>query len=104
MSIIKSGMPIWNINILKTLPNLEGNEVTIKDFLIDDDLDIREDVEKVKCHVELIVGSLDYLAKPEYSKEIHNKLPNSNLTIIDGYRHLAFLSEVDKVIDRIKTI
>lgn len=104
LAIIKSGMPIWNLNILKALPNLEKNDVTIKDFLIDEVLDIREDVEKVKCPVELMVGSLDYLAKPEYSMEIHEKLPNSNLTVVKGYRHLMFLSEIDKVIEKIKTI
>lgn len=104
LAIIKSGMPIWNLNILKALPNLEKNDVTIKDFLIDEVLDIREDVEKVKCPVELMVGSLDYLAKPEYSMEIHEKLPNSNLTVVKGYRHLMFLSEVDKVVERIKSI
>lgn len=105
LAIIKSGMPIWNLNIIRALPNLEKNPVTIKDFLIDEVLDITEDVSKVTCPVELMVGSLDYLAKPEYSEKIHKILPNnSNVTVVNGYRHLMFLSELDKVVERIKSI
>lgn len=65
--------------------------------------DMISDADKVKIPVMIIVGEYDGINPPEESVKVHEALATSELEIIPGAGHIAYLekeSEVTEIIDR----
>lgn len=102
MFMIKHSGSMLNLDVLKSMTKLESDEVTIKDFLIDEVVDVTSCLKDIKIPMHIVVGADDVIALPEYSELIHKEVKGSKLTIIPGYKHMLFLAEKKKIADFIK--
>lgn len=100
--LMKGCGSIFNKDVFKALLNLESNDVIIKDFLIDEVLDIRDCLKDIKVPTHIVVGADDIITLIEYSELLHREIKGSKLTVIPGYRHMLFLAEKEKTAQFIK--
>lgn len=59
--------------------------------------DASDKLHMIKVPTLIIVGDKDERTPPEFSKKIHEKIPNSKLVIINGYGHYVLLERPDIV-------
>jgi len=63
--------------------------------------DMVSDAEKVQIPVLILVGEYDGINPPEESIKVHEMLPTSQLEIIEGAGHIAYLEKKSDVIKSI---
>ncbi len=54
-------------------------------------------LKSILCPILIIIGENDSLTPVELSKKMHEKLPNSQLTIIQGAGHLPFIEKSEEI-------
>jgi 3-oxoadipate enol-lactonase len=59
--------------------------------------DASDKLHTIKVPTLIIVGDKDERTPPEFSKKVHEKIPNSKLVIIEGYGHYVLLERPDIV-------
>ena len=79
-------------------------DVLIKDFLIDEVVNVEDKLEQIKVPTQIFVGDEEILALLEYSELIHKKIRNSKLIIYPGQKHLLFLNAKDKTVEIINEL
>lgn len=65
-------------------------------------LDIREDVKKIKCPTFIFWGTNDEAVPVEDAKELESLIPDAGLVIYEGCTHYAYLEMLPQVIKVIK--
>ena len=65
-------------------------------------LDIREDVKKIKCPIFIFWGTNDEAVPVEDAKELESLIPDAGLVIYEGCTHYAYLEMLPQVIKVIK--
>ena len=58
--------------------------------------DLHEQLSKISCPVELVVGDSDLATLPEWSREIANRLPNARVTIMEECGHFPHLERPEQ--------
>lgn len=85
-------------DVVEALGNLEPENVVLRDFLIDEKVDITSQIENIKTPLILLAGSDDELGRPEYSIAINNKVKNyTSLIILQGFKHMLCIAKKDLV-------
>ncbi|MGN0145462.1 MAG: alpha/beta fold hydrolase [Clostridium sp.] len=79
-------------------------DVLLKDFLIDEVVNVEERLEQIKVPTQIFAGDEEILALVEYSEFIHKKIKNSKLIIYPGQKHLLFLNAKDKTVEIINEL
>lgn len=88
MYMLKESGNIFNLDVIRALTKMENDSVTIKDFIIDESLDIRDCLKTIGVKTVAITGFEDKVGLVEYSKLIHEEVTNSELIVINGYKHM----------------
>lgn len=79
-----------------------ASEQLLKDFIIDEIVDVESCLEDIKVPTTIVTGSDEILALVEYSEYLHKNIKNSNLTIIPNERHLLPITKKEEVSNLIK--
>ena len=83
---------------------MEPDEVTLKDWLIDEKLDVSAGVEQITVPTKILVGREDFLVPVAKSEEIASKIPDASLTIVNKGYHMivvAFKQYIKYLVDEI---
>jgi len=85
------------------LPGLAavGPAAQLNDFRCCDKFDIMERVPQIKLPAHCIVGELDNMTPPKYSRYLVKSMPDCGISIIEGGSHLCFLEKPGAVNDAI---
>lgn len=67
---------------------IKSQSVMIKDFLIVENYDLRNNVKNITLPTLIITGEKEILALPEYSKYLHSQIKGSQLFIMKKVAHL----------------
>lgn len=76
---------------------IKSQKVMIKDFLIVEKFDIRNEVKKVKLPTLIVTGEKEILALAEYSRYLHSQIKGSKLFIMKKVAHLMPLIVPEKL-------
>lgn len=60
-------------------------------------LDLRGKVESIRCPTLIVVGEEDYATPVSMSEDLHRRIPNSELVVLPGVRHLSAMEAADPV-------
>ncbi len=66
--------------------------------------DLRSEIGAIAVPTEILVGEEDYATPPEMARELHAAIPGSNLTIVEGARHLTPIQIPDRVAAIIRAV
>lgn len=86
--LIKCLSSWWIPSVLLDFLNFESTDIILKDFAIDIDLDVEDELGNIKKPVLIMVGKDDILTLPEYSVKLKRAIKNSRLIMIPGCRHM----------------
>lgn len=93
-----------NKDVLEAIDAMEPDEVTLKDWLVDEKLDVSSGVEEINVPTKILVGRDDFLVPIEKSEEIASRIPNASLTIVNKGFHMivvAFKQYIKYLVDQI---
>lgn len=74
--------------VLMDFLNFESNDIILKDFKIDCELDLSYTLEKIKIPTLIMVGLDDILTIPEYSLIMRKKIAHARLVYFPRCRHM----------------
>lgn len=80
------------VEALGTLDPLEQGTM-IQDFLIDEVVNLDDSLKDVKVPSLIITGGAETLVLVEYSEFLQKGISNSKLVILEGGKHMVFISE-----------
>ncbi|WP_275372651.1 alpha/beta fold hydrolase [Clostridium tertium] len=100
--LLKESGSILNLDVLKSLTKMESDTISIKDFYVDEELDIRECLKDIDVKTHVITGANDKVGLPEYSELIAKEVKVSRLTLVPGYKHMLFLAKKRLIAQYIK--
>ena len=61
------------------------------DFLACNEFDVGERLSEIQKPTLILCGAEDKMTPPKYSKSLHEKIPNSELVIVEGAGHMVML-------------
>ncbi|MBI4777247.1 MAG: alpha/beta hydrolase, partial [Deltaproteobacteria bacterium] len=64
-----------------------------RDFMVCNEFDAADRVEHIEIPTLIICGALDAMNPPEYSRLLHAKIPNSELTSLEHSGHMPMIEE-----------
>ncbi|MHA1967085.1 MAG: alpha/beta fold hydrolase, partial [Candidatus Hodarchaeales archaeon] len=79
-----------------------GSEVLLNDFKACNIFDVRNDISSIYTPTLIICGENDMMTPCRFSSYMHEKIKDSELTIIPDTGHFVFLESPDKVNEIIK--
>jgi len=79
-----------------------GHATTRQDYANCNPFDVMDRVGSIKAKTLVIVGSLDEMTPPKYSRFLHDKIAGSQLHEIEGVGHLAHAERPDVVNELIR--
>ena len=65
-------------------------------------LDITEDVKKIKCPTLIVWGTLDEAVPIEDAYQLEKLIPDAGLVVYEGCSHYAYLERLNQVVNVIK--
>ena len=77
-----------NIEIKEAMAEMESVDVMLTDLNIGQNVDIREDMQNIKCPVALIVGSNDTIAPVQLCRDLKSSIPECDYQVIPGCGHM----------------
>ena len=80
-----------------------ASEVMRKILVEHVNIDISDEVKKIKCPTLIIWGTLDKEASLEDGKELEKLIPNSGLVIYEGCTHYAYLERLNQTINVLRS-
>lgn len=93
-----------NQEVLDAIDAMEPDEVTLKDWIIDEKLDVSEGVEDITVPTKVLVGRDDSLVPVEKSNEIASRIPDASLTVVNKGFHMlvvAYKQYIKYLVDQI---
>jgi len=72
------------------------------DFLACNDFDISEHIAAINKPTLILCGTEDKMTPPKYAKSLHEAMPNSELTLIEGAGHMLMLEKPHKVAEEVE--
>ena len=93
-----------NQDVLDAIDIMEPDEITLKDWLVDEKLDVSLGIENITVPTKVLVGREDFLVPVEKSEEIARRIPDASLTIVNKGFHMivvAFKQYVKYLVDQI---
>ena len=78
-----------------------GPAAQLNDFRCCDKFDIMEKVPQIALPAHCIVGELDNMTPPKYSRYLVKNMPDCGISVIEGGSHLCFLEKPGSVNDAI---
>lgn len=82
--------------------NFEKPDIILKDFKIDIELDIEEEMKKIHIPVLIMVGEDDILTIPEYSRRMKKAIAGSRLLLFPRCRHMLPIARRKAVAEAIQ--
>lgn len=80
-----------------------ASEVMRKILVEHVNIDISDEVKKIKCPTLIIWGTLDEEVSLEDGKELEKLIPNSGLVIYEGCTHYAYLERLNQTINVLRS-
>ncbi|KAG4097935.1 alpha/beta hydrolase fold protein [Neocallimastix lanati (nom. inval.)] len=78
--------------VVEAIQAMEPDEVTLKDWLLDEHIDVSDGIEEITVPVKVIVGRDDFLVPVEKSEEIAKRIPNATLIVVNKARHMLIVA------------
>lgn len=72
------------------------------DFLACNDFDIGEDLPSIHHPTLILCGTEDKMTPPKYAKALHEAIPNSELSLIEGAGHMLMLEKPHEVAEALE--
>ena len=72
------------------------------DFIACNAFDISERLNEIKKPTLILCGTEDKMTPPQHSKTLHEKMPNSELKLIEGAGHMLMLEKAREVAEEIE--
>lgn len=72
------------------------------DFIACNNFDISETLSKIEKPTLILCGTEDKMTPPKYSKLLHEQIPNSELTLIEGAGHMFMLEKPHEVAEAVE--
>lgn len=82
---------------IKTLNYIGPENIIIKDFLIDEIINVESCLKNINVPTTIMTGSDEILALVEYSEYMHENIENSNLIIFPNERHMLPVTQREKI-------
>ena len=82
-----------NEDVKEAIMNLEAKEVALKDWAIDETIDLRAEADQIQVPIELLVGEKDEFAPRSYAEEIVSKVPYAEITEIENGKHMIVIAK-----------
>ena len=64
------------------------------------DLDISDAIERIKCPCQIMHGNLDQIIHPDAAQELHERIPNSQLVLLNNVGHLLLAEGAKDLYER----
>lgn len=95
-----------NPDVVQAIKDMEPDEVTLEDWLIDEVIDVSAGIEDISVPVKVVVGREDSLVPVVKSEEIASRVPTADLLVVHGTLHMNIVARkedlpwlVEKVVD-----
>ena len=79
-----------------------GARIMLNDFKVCDKFDVMDQLASLHLPVKIIVGEKDSMTPVKYASFLHERIDQSELTIIDGGTHMVFAEQAALVNEQIE--
>ena len=93
-----------NENVKAAIIHLESKEVALKDWAIDETIDLCDQATHIKVPLELLVGEKDEFAPRSYAEEIVSKVPSAEITEIKNGKHMVVVAKKQILAELVKKL
>ena len=91
----------FKTNINEAIKN-NGARIMLNDFKICDKFDVMEQLASLHLPVKIIVGEKDSMTPVKYASFLHERIDQSELTVIEGGTHMVFAEQAALVNEQIE--
>lgn len=93
-----------NEDVKSAIVNLEAKEVALKDWAIDETIDLSAEADQIEVPIELLVGEKDEFAPRSYAEEIVSKVPSAEITEIENGKHMVVVAKKQILAELVKKL
>jgi pimeloyl-ACP methyl ester carboxylesterase len=91
----------FKTNINEAIKN-NGARIMLNDFKVCDKFDVMEQLASLHLPVKIIVGEKDSMTPVKYASFLHERIDQSELTVIEGGTHMVFAEQAALVNEQIE--
>lgn len=90
--------------VTRALTEMEPDAISVKDWLVDETIDVRKNLSKIAVPVELLVGEDDPFAPLSEAKAVCDAVQKGHIVTVPNGRHMSFLTDdarLTECVDRV---